>query len=168
MFQQQVYITPARAVAGDFASENPTFYAISPTGLMVADTNGVKVGKFAVLNDDGTVSSTLGSGSPRADQLIFVHRENNAQITTYLAESGYTIQPGQPVAGFIRGDFWVNADAITGTPTKGAQVWFDASNGNTIIGAPGTPTAAQSNTGYVLLSTSATVNATVAIGKIPA
>lgn len=168
MFQQQVFITPARAVAGDFASENPTFYALSTNGLQVADANGVTVGKFAVLNDDGTVSSKLASGAPRADQLIFVHRENNAQIVTYLAEAGYVIQPGQPVAGFSRGDWWVNADAITGTPTRGAQVWYDASNGNTIVGAPGTPTATQVNTGYVLLDTTATVGATVRIAKLPA
>jgi len=164
MFQQQVYINSAQAVAGDFASSNPMVYKLSGNGKMVAAAAGVTVGKFAVLNSDGTVSSILAA-APQASRVGFVHRENNAQITTYLAESGMTIQVGQPVALFGKGDWWVRADAITGTPARGAAVYWDVLTGNTIIGAPGSPPATTIDTGYVLVSEAATVGATVIISN---
>lgn len=163
MFQNQVYITPAQALPGDFASSNPMDYKISSTGKMVADSAGVKVGQFAVLNAAGTVTSVPGAAPSTLTRLGFVHRENNAQITTFLAESGYTIQPGQPVALFGRGDFWVNADAVTGSPTRGAVVCWDTTTGLINIGA--TPTATLIDTGYKLLSETASANATVIISN---
>ena len=163
MFQNQVYITPAQANPGDFASSNPMDYKISSTGKMVADSSGVKVGQFAVLNSDGTVTSVPGSAPSTLTRLGFVHRENNAQITTFLAEAGYTIQVGQPVALFGRGDFWVNADAITSAPTRGAVVCWDTTTGLINIGA--TPTATLIDTGYKLLSETASANATVIISN---
>lgn len=164
MFQQQVYINPAQAVAGDFASSNPMIYKLSGSGKMVAVAEGVTVGKFAALLSDGTVDSILAA-APQASRVGFVHRENNAQITTYLAESGVTIQGGQPVALFGKGDFWVRADAITGTPARGAAVYWDVLTGNTIIGAPGSPPATTIDTGFVLVSEAATVGATVIISN---
>lgn len=164
MFQNQVYITPAQAVAGDFASSNPFDYKLSSTGRMVADSSGVKVGQFAALNANGTVTTVPGAApSGGLTRVGFVHRENNAQITTFLAESGVTIQPGQPVALFGRGDFWVNADAVTGSPTRGAIVAWDTTTGLINIGA--TPTATLIDTGFKLLSETATANATVMIGN---
>lgn len=164
MFQNQVYITPAQAVAGDFASSNPFDYKLSSTGRMVADASGVKVGQFAALNANGTVTTVPGAApSGGLTRVGFVHRENNAQITTFLAESGVTIQPGQPVALFGRGDFWVNADAVTGSPTRGAIVAWDTTTGLIDIGA--TPTATLIDTGFKLLSETATANATVMIGN---
>lgn len=164
MFQQQVYINPAQAVVGDFASSNPMVYKLSGTGRMVADASGVTVGKFAVLNAAGTVSSILAA-APVASRVGFVHRENNAQITVYLAESSMVIAPGQPVAMFGTGDFWVRADVITGSPVRGAAVYWDVLTGNTIIGAPGSPPTTTINTGYVLVSEAATVGATVIISN---
>ena len=164
MFQNQVFITPAQAVAGDFASSNPFDYKLSSTGKMVADSSGVTVGHFAALNANGTVTSVPGSApSGGLSRVGFVHRENNAQITTFLAESGVTIQPGQPVALFGRGDFWVVADAITSTPTRGAIVAWDTTTGLINIGA--TPTATLIDTGFKLLSETVTAGATVMIGN---
>lgn len=165
MFQNQVYIYPANGVPGDFASSNPMTYKLSSTGRMVADSSGVTVGHFAILNNGtntGTVTS-LPDAAVNADLIGFVHRENNAQITTYLAESGNTIQPGEPVALFRTGDFLVNADVITGTPVNGAQVWWDTVTGHTIIGAPSSPPATTVQTAFYLVSDSATVGATVII-----
>lgn len=164
MFQQQVYINPAQAVAGDFASSNPMIYKLSGNGKMVAVAEGVTVGHFAALQADGTVDSILAA-APNASRVGFVHRENNAQITTYLAESGMTIQAGQPVALFGKGDFWVRTDVITGTPTRGAAVFWDVLTGNTIIGAPGSPPATTIDTGYILVSEAATVGAVVIISN---
>lgn len=165
MFQNQVYITPAQAVAGDFASSNPMEYKLSSTGRMVADASGVKVGQFAALNANGTVTTVPGAAPAGGlSRVGFVHRENNAQIVTYLAESGFTIQPGQAVALFGSGDFWVNADAITGSPVRGAAVCWDTTTGLINIGA--TPTATLIDTGWDLISETATANATVIISNL--
>lgn len=162
MFQNQVYINPAQAVPGDFASSNPMIYKLSSTGRMVADAAGVKVGQFVCLNADGTCT-TIPTTAPVASRIGFVHRENNAQITTFLAESGYTIQAGEPVAAFGKGDWFVNADAVVGTPTRGAAILWDVTTGK--ISVAGTATATLIDTGYVLLSEAATVNATVIISN---
>lgn len=163
MFQNQVYITPAQAVPGDFASSNPMIYKLSSTGKMVADASGVTVGHFAVLNADGTVTSVPGAAPSSTTRIGFVHREMNAQITTFLAESGNTIQPGQPVAMFGTGDFFVNADAITGTPSRGAAIVWDTTTG--LINVGGATSATVLDTGYKLISEAATVGATVIISN---
>lgn len=163
MFQNQVYINPAQAIPGDFASSNPMVYKLASTGKMVADASGVKVGQFCVLNADGTVTSVPGAAPSSTSRIGFVHREENAQITTFLAESGYTIQPGQPVAAFGKGDFFINADAITGTPSRGAIVAWDTTTGLINIGA--TPTSTLIDTGWIMISESASVNSTVIISN---
>ena len=163
MFQNQVYIQPAEAIPGDFASSNPMQYQLTSTGLMIADTNGVKIGQFGSLNSTGTVSSPLVAAPSAPSSVGFVHRDFNGQIVTYLAESGMAIQPGEPVALFRFGDFWVNVDVINGTPVRGAQVWWDVLTGHTIVGAPTSPPSTTVNTGYILMSETATVNTTVII-----
>ena len=87
----------------------------------------------------------------------------NAQITTYLAESGMTIRVGEPVALFGKGDFWIVADAITGTPVRGAAVLWDTTTGLVNIG--GTATATLIDTGYVMISETATAGLLVAISN---
>lgn len=162
MFQNQVYINPAEAIPGDFASSNPMVYRLTSTGRMIAAAAGVTIGKFACLNADGTVSSILAA-APNATRIGFVHREFNGQITTFLAESGMIIQAGEPVALFKSGDFWVNVDVITGTPVRGAAIYWDVLTGNTIVGAPGSPPATTVNTGYILTSETAAVGDKVII-----
>lgn len=163
-FQKQVYINPAQALPGDFAGPgNPDIYKLSGTGRCVADASGVLVGQFAVLNADGTVTSVPGAAPSSTSRIGFVHREMNAQIVTWMAESGYTIQPGQPVSLFGRGAFWVNADAVTGTPSRGATILWDTTTGKINIG--GTATATLIDSGYIMISESATVNQTVAISN---
>lgn len=163
-FQQQVYINPAQAVPGDFASSNPMVYKLSSTGKMVADSSGVTVGKFAALNANGTVTSVPGSAPTGGlSRIGFVHRENNAQITTFLAAAGNTIQPGQPVAMFGTGDFWVRADVVPGAVARGTAILWDTTTGNISVG--GTPTATLIDTGWKTVSESATVGATIIISN---
>ena len=164
MFQNQVYINPAVALPGDFASSNPMVYKLSSTGKMVADSSGVKVGQFCALNADGTVTTVPGSAPSSTTRIGFVHREENAQITTFLAESGYTIQPGQPVAAFGTGDFFINADAITGSPTRGAAICWDTTTGLINVGA--TPTSTLIATGYYMVSETVSVNATIIMSNL--
>lgn len=160
MFQNQVYINPAQALPGDFASSNPDVYKLSSTGIMVADSAGVKVGQFCALNANGTCTTVPGAApSGGLSRLGFVHRENNAQIVTYLAESSYTILQGQPVAAFGKGDFFIKADAITGTPTRGAIIAWDTTTGLINVGA--TPTDTLIDTGYIMLSESVTAGDTI-------
>jgi hypothetical protein len=162
MFQNQVYITPSIGLPGDFASSNPMNYKLSSNGKMVADASGVKVGQFAILNSDGTVTTIPGSAAAAPTNRIgFVHREDNAQITTFLAEAGNTIQAGQPVALFGEGDFLINADAITGTPVRGAVIAWDTTTGLINVGA--TITGNVVDTGYIMVSETVTVNSTIII-----
>lgn len=163
MFQNQVYINPAQAVPGDFASTNPAVFKLSGAGKCVADSSGVTVGRFAVLNTTGTVTSIPGATPTPIQRLGFVNRVNNAQITTFLAESGNTIQPGQPVSLFGTGDWFVNADAITGSPTRGAVIAWDFTTGLINIGA--TIAGNLVDTGYKLVSESAAVGQTVIISN---
>ena len=166
MFQNQVYINPAVALPGDFASSNPMDFKVSSSGRLVADANGVTVGRFAVVNNGTTTTGTVTSVPSAAvnpELVVFVHREMNAQINTFLAESGNTIAQGEPVAAFRTGDFFVNADVITGTPVNGAQIWWDTTTGNTIVGAPASPPSTTVQTKFFLVSDSATVGATVII-----
>lgn len=164
MFQNQVYINPAQAVPGDFASSNPMVYKLSSNGKMVADAAGVAVGRFAALQPDGTVKS-IPTTAPTGglSRIGFVHRENNAQIVTFLAESSMMIYPGQPVALFGTGDFWVLVDAITGTPTRGAAIVWDVTTGHINIGAA--PGATMIDTGYKLVSEAAVVGGVVKISN---
>lgn len=163
MFQSQVYINPAQAVPGDFASSNPMIYKLSSTGKCVADSSGVLVGRFCVLNADGTVTSVPGAAPSSTSRIGFVHRENNAQIVTYLAESGYTIQPGQAVAAFGTGDWFVEADVVVSTPSRGAAILWDTTTGHISVG--GTVTSTLIATGYVMISESATTGATIIISN---
>lgn len=166
MFQNQVYITPSQGLPGDFASSNPMNYKLSGGGKMVADASGVKVGQFAILNSDGTVTTIPGSAAAAPTYRIgFVHREDNAQITTFLSEAGYTIQAGQPVALFGEGDFYVNADAITGTPVRGAVIGWDTTTGLINVGA--TITGNVVDTGFVMVSESVTAGSTIVISFAP-
>lgn len=165
-FQTAVYATPAIGVPGAFASVNPRQFVVSGTAdqFMIADEAGVDVGRFAIINDDGTVTSKPAFADVEVARLGFVHRYMGASlITTWLAENSNVITPGQPVELFSSGDFFAIADAITGTPTKGAGVIWDPVTGLINIGAA--VGAATVNTGFVLLSETAIAGQIVMIGR---
>lgn len=126
-FQQQVNLTPAPAVAGDFASANPRASVLAGPGGLVAGVGGVTVGKFAWVDDDG--STVLNRGTATRAPNGFVHREQQALITTYLAESGNVIPEGLPVTLHNEGDFWA---LLTGSnaATIGAAIYADYSTGD--------------------------------------
>lgn len=126
-FQKQVNLTPAPAVAGDFASSNPRATVLAGPGGLVAGALGVTVGKFAWVDDDGVTVQSFGTAT-KAPQ-GFVHREQQALIQQYLAESGMNIPQGFPVVLHNEGDFWAvlagdNAAVI------GSAIYADYSNGD--------------------------------------
>lgn len=164
-FQQQVYVNPATALPGDFASSNPMIYKLSITGKMVADSNGVTIGAFAELNAAGTVTSVPSAAPSASSRIGFVHREMNGQISTFLADHGYTILPGQPVSLWGSGDFFATANVVTGAPSRGAQIWWDTTTGNTIVGQPSSPPATTVQTPFYLVDESVTVGQTVTISS---
>lgn len=165
-FQRSVAVTPAPGIPGDFASTNPRQHLVSGTldQFMVADANGVTVGRFALLNANGTVTEKPAFNTISASRVGFVHRViGAAYITTWLGENTNVIPDGRGVELFSHGDFFVNVDAITGTPVRGARVIWNPVTGAINIGAAvGTATV---DTGFVLLSETAAVGQIVMIGR---
>jgi len=148
-FQKTVNLTPAPAVAGDFASSNPRATVLAGPGGLVAGLGGVTVGKFAWVDDDGL--TVLSHGTATRAPNGFVHREQQALIQTYLAESGMNIPVGFPVTLHNEGDFWAtltgaNAAAI------GSAIYADYDTGDVTAvaastGASVTAVMGSTNTG---------------------
>lgn len=165
-FQRSIAVTPAIGIPGDFASTNPRQHLVSGTAdqFMVADENGVTMGKFAVLNADGTVTEKPAFADVEASRLGFVHRVvGSALITTWLGENTMLIPDGRGVELFSHGDFFAAVDAVTGTPVRGAKVIWDPVTGAINIGAA--VGAATVDTGFVLLSETAIAGQIVMIGR---
>lgn len=135
-FQKQVNLTPAPAVAGDFASANPRAVALAGPGGLVAGSGGVTVGRFAWIDDaDGVTVRSHGTftGKPSG----FVHRDMQALITDYLGESSMKIPQGFPVTLFAEGDFWALVGGSTAA-TVGATVYANYADGGITIGSAAT------------------------------
>ena len=165
-FQTSVTVNPGIGVPGDFASTNPRRFLVSGSTdqRMVANADGVTIGRFAILGANGVVDSTPAFAAVTASNLGFVHRViGNAAITQWLDETSMVIPEGRGVELFASGDFFAVADAVTGTPTRGAAVIWDPATGLINIGA--TAGAATVDTGFKLLSDSAVAGQTVIIGK---
>lgn len=166
-FQKNIAVNPAIGIPGDFASTNPRQHLVSGTldQFMVADENGVTMGRFAILNANGTVTEKPAFAAITAPSRVgFVHRVIGAAlITTWLGESTMLIPEGRGVELFSQGDFFAVADAITGTPVRGARVIWDPVTGLINIGA--SLGAATVDTGFILLSETATAGQIVMIGS---
>ena len=153
-FQTVVNTVPAPAVAGDFASYNPRDSVLAGPGGLVAGPAGVTVGAFAwwsasAIDPDNApqIVNSFGSGPVTG----FVHRSQQALITTYLAEYSNTIPPGYPVTLFSSGDFWALNSGAT-EATIGMSAYANYSNGLVSFAAPGSASSA-SVTGAIAAST---------------
>lgn len=161
-FPNQVNVAQASAVAGDFASKNPRYsYDAGPFGL-VAGSLGVTVGRFAwataPLDGDGAPASVLntGNGLPSG----FVHREQQALITTYLAASGNLIQPGFGLTLMTSGDFWVVNDGAT-EAQYGQKAYANFADGKITFAATGAPTAGATSATSTIAASTFSVTGTV-------
>jgi hypothetical protein len=146
-FQGQVNVQPAPAVAGDFASSNPRSTFDAGAGGLVAGGSGVAVGLFAWVNPphdpDGTalIATNNGSGNVAG----FIHREQQALITTYLADATQVIPQGFGVTIMTQGDFWVKNNG-TGPALFGQKAFANYTNGQASFFATGSgPTASISS-----------------------
>jgi hypothetical protein len=131
-FQTSTNTVQAPAVEGDFASAtNPRATVLAGPGQIVADTAGCVVGRFAWLDTATRAkASNAGTGAPDG----FVHRGQQALITTYLGETSNTVPVGFPVEVFSEGDFWVKAAA---TAAVGNKVFAVNADGTAKFGAAG-------------------------------
>lgn len=151
MFQSQVNLQPAPAVAGDFASANVRHSVDAGQGALVAGPNGLACGLFAWVDTaTNSLASNSGTGAPTG----FVHREQLALITTYLAESGNLIQPGMPVTLFSAGDFWVR-NAGAGAVAIMQKAFANLTNGSISFAAAGATVAGSVETKWYAVSVGA-------------
>lgn len=143
-FQKQVNLTPAPAVAGDFASTNPrAAVLVGPNGF-VAGVGGVTVGNFAWVDDDGITVVSHGTATKAPDG--FVHREQQGLITQYLGESTLNVPVGQPVTLHNEGDFFA---LLTGAnaAVPGSDIYADYATGNVTAVAASTGASATGSIG---------------------
>ncbi len=162
-FQTSVATQPAPAVEGDFASANPRFVFDAGPGGLVAGPNGCTVGRFAWVqaspmdpNGAGKWANNNGAGAVTG----FVHREQQALITTYLAESGMVIPAGFPVTLSTGGDFWVK-NAGSGQALPGQKCYARISDGAAQFAATGSPTTGASGSASSIAAGSATVTGSI-------
>lgn len=144
-FQTVVGTQPAPAVAGDFCDSNPRSTVNAGPGGLVAGDLGAIVAHFAWASYQGidpdnapTVVNSFGSGAPTG----FVHREQQALISTYLAGSSMVVPQGFGITLFNEGGFWVKNDGTT-LATIGMKAYARNSDGAVSFaatGAPGTAT----------------------------
>lgn len=143
-FQTTINVTQAPAVAGDFASANPRHSTLSvPGGFIANGTNGVTVGLFAWADSStGTILSNTGTGAPTC----FIHRCENAMMTTYMGTVSMTIPAGQGVGEmFDGGDFYVK-NAGAGATTIGMKAFANNTNGTISFAAAGGTVAGSTET----------------------
>jgi hypothetical protein len=149
-FQTQVYDQQARAVAGDFASQNPYYTFLAGPGGLVAGAAGVTIGRFAWATnpDDGDGTPAIVNSFGAGPVSGFVHREQQGLIVNYLQFAGMTIQPGFQMALMTGGDFWVVNDGST-EALPGQKAYADFSTGKVRFGATASPSASAEVTGAI-------------------
>lgn len=139
------------AVAGDFADMSPRATVQAPPGGFVAVAGGINTGLFAW----GNPATGLATPYYQPNSgLGFIHRENNALITTFLGQASTLIVPGHPATLFNQGGFW---GLFTGGATVGQKVYIDPvlgtlSAGATGAGVAGTMTASVATTGLMTVT----------------
>lgn len=128
-FQNTVNINPNPAVAGDFASANPTASVAAGPGAFVAGVGGANVGVFGWADVNGQVTNA-GATAPTG----FIHRDNQALIAQWLGSASMTIQQGTPVTLMSAGDFWA---VTTSAATVGQKVFASTTTGAISAGVAG-------------------------------
>lgn len=148
-FQTTVNLQQAPAVAGDFATANPRASFPAGEGQYVAASAGVTVGRFAWIDSSTGLVSNAGTGKPDG----FIHREQQALISTYLAESSNVIPQGFPVTVMRTGDYF--ATATVGAATKGQKAFAKLTDGTVQAGAAGATISGFIETDFVITQAAA-------------
>jgi len=162
-FPNQVNVAQTPGLPGDWASKNPRHSFVAGPGGLVAGPNGVTVGRFAwataPLDADGTPGtvSNSGYGLPSG----FVHREQQALITTYLAASGSLIPAGMPVTLTTSADFWVKNDGAT-EAQFGQKAYVNFADGKVTFAATGAPTSGGSGSASTIAAGTSSMTGSIA------
>jgi hypothetical protein len=132
-FQSRVNTQLAPAVEGDFASANPRSVVLAGPGGLVSGPSGVVVGRFAWIGPDFRTVDSFATAPVAPDG--FVHREQQALITVFLAASTLLIPEGFPVTLHNTGDFWAK-NLGPAALTKNATVYAGYADGGVYSSAP--------------------------------
>lgn len=163
-FQSAVAVQPVMGVPGDFSDHNPRVaYGAGPGGL-ICGSAGVTVGRFAWLNE----STTDANGAPAIVNNFpdtegpnpgavgapagFIHREQQALITAYLAEGSLLIPAGFPVTIMTAGGYWVKNDGAT-EALPGQKAYADLATGKISFAATASAATGGAATGSIAAST---------------
>jgi hypothetical protein len=156
-FPSQVGYNEAPAVLGDWCSANPRFSALSESEGFVAGAS-LYVGRFAWADAaTNKILNSYGSGPPTG----FVHRQWQALITAFLAETSLQVYPGTQAAAMSGGDFWM-LNGGTLTTTVGMKVYAKYADGTTAFGPTGNPPSAAVVTGAIAPQATTSVTASIA------
>lgn len=156
-FQKQVNLTPALAVAGDFASSNPRASVLAGEGGLIAGALGVTIGKFAWVDTDGKTVLSHGTAARAPDG--FVHREQQGLIQTYLAESSMNVPVGFPITLHNEGDFWALLEGANAA-VVGSAIYADYSTGGVNAVAAPAGASVTASIGATFTATGAGTNLT--------
>ena len=130
-FQTTVAVTPAYAVEGDYAGDNPRATVLnSPDKTLKVASGGATVGRFAWVDAAAQTVSNAGAGAPNG----FISRHYQALATAWLAEASMVIPAGSNIALHNAGDFWVKS--LTAA-TVGQKVFASNTDGTVKTGAAG-------------------------------
>lgn len=143
-FQTTVNLQQAPAVAGDFATANPRASFPAGEGQYVAGAAGVTVGRFVWIEAVTGLVFNTGTGKPDG----FVHREQQALISTYLDEASNVIPKGFPVTIMRTGDYW--ATSTVAAATKGQKAFAKLSDGTMQPAAAGATVSGFVETDFVI------------------
>lgn len=161
-FPKTVNTVQGVGVEGDFATANPRWSVIATGAKIVAGAAGVTVGRFAWVSPVDSTASNTGGGLPDG----FVHRNWNAQITTWLGTTSMVIQPGMVSTLFSGGDFWVRNSGTTAA-TKGMKAYANSATGLVTFAATGNPPTSASVTAAIAANVvTGAVAANTATGSI--
>ena len=141
-FQKTIAVTPAYAVEGDIASDNPRAALLNlPSLPLITGTAGAVVGRFAWVNEADQTVTNSGTGAPAG----FISRHYQGVITQWLGNATMVIPAGINVAVHPRGDFWAKTST---TATKGQKVFASNADGSISTGAAGATIAGSTETNY--------------------
>jgi len=148
-FQSQVNLYPAPGVEGARASNNVATCVVAGPGGLVAGAAGARVGAFA-WNTAGVANSYCYTALVPDG---FVSNEQQALITTWLADSTQLVAPYTPVTEYDRGDFW--ARSVFTESTIGQKVYANVLTGRIYTAATAAfPVTPAGTTGTITASTS--------------
>lgn len=150
-FQSQVNVAQAPGIPGDFCDTNPRYTVDAGPGGLICGPGGVTVARFAWAyyppDGDGAPATVLNVGDGGVPT-GFVHRELQALITAYLAESGNNTPAGFPITLYNGGSFWAKNDGAT-QALPGMKAYANFADGKVTFAAAGAPTGGGSTTGTI-------------------